>query len=170
MARVTYPSLEHVAIEKRPYPAELLEGCETGLILFAAAFLGHNDAIHFAEAGVRDVTLVDVDGPRLAEMRDLYSNEWTFLERDAWDVAGQAREAGLTFDAVSVDTFTGAAMTRSLDDLEAWTSIANRFVTVTATRDVVFGGVFIPGDWNVRLFPRSSEAYWLVLEPDRVPA
>lgn len=169
MTRVTYPSLEHVAMEKRPYPAELLVGCETGLILFGAAFLGHNDAIHFAEAGVPDVTVVDVDGPRLEEMSTLYRGDgWLFVEADAWDYAAAALEEGQSYDAVSVDTFTGAAMIRSLDDLEAWTSIARKFVTVTITREI--GEAMIPADWEHRFVRRSLDVYWLVLERERVEA
>jgi hypothetical protein len=168
VTRVTYPSLEHVAIEKRPYPAELLEGCQSGLVLFAAAFLGHNDAIHFAEAGVPNVTLVDVDGERLEEMRGLYRDpSWEWLEADAWDVARDARRLDAKFDAVSVDTFTGAALERSLGDLELWTSIARRVVTVTATRDSSYR---VPRHWRSRVLGRSSLAYWLILEPDRVAA
>ena len=155
-------------MEKRPYPAELLAGCESGLVLFAAAFLGHNDAIHFAEAGVPNVTLVDVDGERLNEMKDLYRDEtWQFVEADAWEYARTARDYDLAFDAVSVDTFTGPALERSLGDLTAWTSIARRFVTVTATRDV---GFQLPDRWRYRILWRSSLAYWLVLEPERVAA
>lgn len=168
MSRVSYPSLEHVAMEKRPYPAELLEGCESGLCLFAAAFLGHNDAIHFAEAGVPDVTLVDVDGERLREMNELYRDKrWTFAESDAFAFARFARQLGSKWDAVSVDTFTGSALERSLGDLEQWTSIARRFVTVTATRDASYR---LPRGWRSRIVWRSSAAYWLVLEPARVPA
>lgn len=155
-------------MEKRPYPAELLEGCESGLILFAAAFLGHNDAIHFAEAGVPNVTLVDVDGERLEEMKSLYrSRVWSFVEADAWTYAEACREYDLMFDAVSVDTFTGSALERSLGDLEAWTSIARRFVTVTATHEASWR---LPRGWNSRIMRRSSTAYWLILEPARVAA
>lgn len=162
VSRVTYPSLEHVAMEKRPYPAELLEDCETGLVLFAAAFLGHNDAIHFAEAGVR-TTCVDVDEPRLEEMRTLYRDpEWSWVVGDAWEYARKVRDAGQRFDAVSVDTFTGAATDRSLANLEAWTSIANRVVIATA-----IGTHFdIPPGWSGRLRRRSDTVDWLVLRPD----
>ena len=168
MSRITYPSLEHVAMEKRPYPAELLAGCESGLCLFAAAFLGHNDVIHFAEAGIPDVTLVDVDGERLREMNELYRDKrWQFIEADAFGFARASRILGTKWDAVSVDTFTGSALERSLGDLEQWTSIARRFVTVTATRDASYR---VPRGWRSSIHWRSTDAYWLVLEPDRVPA
>lgn len=164
MTRVHYPSLEHVALEKRPYPADLLAGCKSGLVLFAAAFLGHNDAIHFAEAGVPDVTLVDVDGPRLDEMQELYRDpSWNFREDDAFEFARVARAAGLRWDAVSVDPFSGAALERTLVDLSQWTALASRLVAVTLTRGEVY---VVPRGWRrLRVVERSSSAYWLVLVP-----
>lgn len=167
MTRVAYPSLEHVAMQARPYPRELLADCDTGLVLFAAAFLGHNDAVHFAEAGVRDVTLVDVDGERLGEMAELYrSDEWTFVEDDAFAYSRDARGLGAKYDAVSVDTFTGAAMDRSLDDLCQWTELARRVVTVTA---LVGSRFSVPLGWNASTLDRGSDAVWLILTP-AVPA
>lgn len=161
MSRIAYPSLEHVAMAARAYPTEILEGRRTGLVLFAAAFLGHNDAIHFADAGL-ETTCVDVDGERLEEMRALYRDEsWRWIERDAWDFAREAAEDGELYDVVSADTFTGAAMERSLSDLETWTTIARYAVTVTATRQATFR---LPKHWRMRAVERSPNAYWLVLE------
>src|SRR3990172_9872911 len=110
-------TLEHVAMQARPYPTELLEGCETGLVLFAAAFLGHNDAIHFAEAGIT-TSCVDIDSEGLAEMRELYPDSWAFVTVDAWHFAEACASEGVQWDAVSVDTFSGDATRRSLDSLE----------------------------------------------------
>lgn len=162
MDRVTYPSLEHVAIDASVFPIDVLEGAESGLVLFAAAFLGRNDAIHYAEAGVPDVTLVDIDGERLEEMRALYrSPSWEWLERDAFAFAREAREAGRVWDVVSVDTFTGEALERSVGDLEAWTSIARRAVVVTSRRTSAY---VIPDGWRSRRVKRSVLVEWLVLE------
>lgn len=163
MARVSYPSLEHVAMEKCRYPAELLEGAESGLILFAAAFLGRNDAIHFAEAGVPNVTLVDIDGERLREMADLYRDPtWTFSEADAFAFARFARLVGSKWDVVSVDTFTGTATDRSLNELEQWTEIANRAVVAT----IAGAGAVVPSGWTWSIVEREgpTDANWLVLE------
>lgn len=160
MGAVTYPTLEHVAQEARPYPTHLLEGCETGLVLFAAAFLGHNDAIHMAEAGM-DVMCVDIDRERLLEMEMLYPARWSFSSADAWDYANLWSRKGWQWDAVSVDTFTGDAMRRSLDSLELWCSLARRLVTVTITDDVL--EVEKVEGWTMSLYPRSDHVAWLVL-------
>ena len=146
MDTVTYRTLEHVAGQARPYPAHLLEGCESGLVLFSAAFLGHNDAIHFAEAGLV-TTCIDTDADRLHEMRELYPEQWAFVNTDAYAYAEAARHEELTWDAVSVDTFTGPMTRRSLDSLELWCSLAERLVTATVTnRDSLHGaeGLGVP--------------------------
>lgn len=162
MGAVSYPTLEHVAQEARPYPVALLDKCETGLCLFAAAFCGHNDAVHFAEAGLVG-TCVDIDGERLLEMRDLYPPDWTFTVADAWKFADTACALDLWWDAVSIDTFTGDAMCHSLDSLDLWCSLARRFVTVTLTEDAR-DSYRVPQGWNSFHFQRAQGVYWLVLE------
>lgn len=162
MATVTYPTLEHVAMEATPFPVDVLEGVESGLVLFAAAFGGVNDAIRFAEAGVRDVTLIDLNRRALDQMTALYRDErWSFAQADAWSFARFAAVAGSTWDVVTVDTYTGDATNRSLSRLEDWTSIANRAVVATATRA---HSPRIPAGWRSRRVVRSGLAEWLVLE------
>lgn len=155
--------LEHVAMQARPYPEHLLEGCETGLCLFAAAFRGHNDAIHFALAGMR-ATCVDVDGLRLREMATLYPGDWSWRVMDAWEFAEQQQVEGIMYDAVSVDTFTGDALHRSLASLDLWCSLARKAVTVTITDDI--DHVEFPEGWTSSLYPRSDHVSWLVLTRD----
>lgn len=156
---VTYPTLEHVAMQARPYPTHLLEGCETGLVLFAAAFLGHNDAIHFAEMGI-ETTCVDIDGERLSEMRGLYPDSWRFVESDAWKFADTAYAEEMSYDAVSADTFSGDAMRRSLDSLDLWCSLTRKVVTVTYTAGEAYE---VPDGWRGDLYERVTGVYWLVL-------
>lgn len=166
MVTLTYPTLEHVAQEARPYPDHLLADCSTGLALFAAAFLGHNDAIHFALAGMR-ATCVDVDDEGLDRMREIYPDDWSFLFSDAWSFAQRANGFGERWDAVSVDTFTGDSMERSLRSLNLWTGLARRLVTVTYRVEdprVELIRPFIPRGWIWSLYPRSGAIYWLTLE------
>lgn len=153
-------TLEHVAMQARPYPADLLVGCETGGCLFSAAFRGWNDAIHFALAGVQTVC-VDIDDEALAEMRPLYPDDWVFVEADAWEYAEQLRATRNQLDVVSVDTFTGAAMHRALDSVDLWCSIARKAVTLTYTDGAVYR---VPDGWRASLYHRSGDVNWLVLE------
>lgn len=156
---MSYPTLEHVAQEAHPYPVELLEGAESGLLLFAAGFLGHNDGVHFAERGI-PCDCVDVDRDRLEEMRQLYPRDWNFHVDDAFDFAREA-VGRRRWDVVSVDTFTGDVMERALEHLRIWTALANRAVTVTLTAGTSYAA---PRGWTHWLYPRSVSVYWLVLE------
>jgi hypothetical protein len=151
--------LEAVSRVARPFPAWLLNGCETGLCLFAAAFLGHNDAIHFARAGIQ-TTCIDKDAARIEKMIDLYPRDWEFLTTDAWGFSDDSRAHGDHWDAVSVDTWRGDAERRSLDSLDLWCSLANKLVTVTHTTGLDY---VVPDGWNARLFERAHNVNWLVL-------
>jgi hypothetical protein len=156
--------LDRISEQARPYPADMLRPHRTGLCLFAAAYLGHNDAIHMARKDMV-VTCVDTDRRRLSEMSHLYPDDWQFVAADAWEFAKQARRDRLEWDFVSVDTFTGDATDRSMESLELWCSLARK--AVTATFAVKSGtGWASPAGWRVSLFPRSDLASWLVLRRD----
>jgi hypothetical protein len=153
-------TLEHVATNAKAFPRENLEGCETGLVLFCGAFLGVNDAIHFAQAGIPTVC-VDSNDYLLAAMRGLYPEDWEFVHSDAWRYAEAARDLGLTWDAVSVDTWTGDASARSMESLELWTAIAERLVVVTLGQADTW---VTPAGWRAWTVERSDKADWLCLE------
>lgn len=162
MAAVTVlvAPLDRISREACPYPADMLANCDTGLCLFAAAFLGHNDAIHFARQDVA-TTCVDQDSRRLAEMQGIYPAGWVFLAADSWRYAEASRDAGLMWDAVSVDTWTGDACQRSMDSLDLWCSLARRCVTVTIPAGATPP---VPAGWNHYEYPRSERASWLVMQ------
>ena len=157
-----YPTLTHVAQEARPYPTYLLENAKTGLCLFSAAFMGHNEAIHFA---LEDVftTCVDIDAAKLEVMADLYPEDWRFICRDAWEYAERAAAREETWDVVSVDTFRGNATERSLADLGVWTAIADQAVAATLEIGQTYE---VPEGWSSHTFQRNSEVFWLVLTRD----
>src|SRR6188472_4437148 len=112
--RVLGAPLDAVSRDARAYPAHLLRESGEGLCLFAARFFGINDAVHMARAGM-DLTLVDT-APRVIEMADMYGA--SAVQGDAWEFAQEAWADGEQWDAVSVDTYTGDATTRSLSTLE----------------------------------------------------
>ena len=147
-----------------PYPVELLPQGGTGLCLFAAAFLGENDAAHMRDAGM-DVFLVDIDKERLVEMRKLYSDESMVAVCDAWEFAEKwariFRPAG--WDVVSVDNFTGEIEPRVLKSLPLWCSLARSLVTVTLGNGQRYE---VPEGWNANTMRRSPLASWLVLTRD----
>jgi len=162
--RISYRSLEQIATQARPYPVPMLRGAESALVLFAAAFLGHNDAIHFAQQSGLRATCVDTDAERLEEMRALYAKcpGWEFVEADAWTYAEAARREDVTFDVVSLDPFTGDAMERVLQSLELWTALANDVVIVGT--DAGIPDDLIPYGWvSWGYVNRSAGAEWLIL-------
>ena len=154
--KVLEPPLDAISRVARPYPAYLLPEGGTGLCLFAAAFLGHNDAIHMARAEMT-VTLVDIS-ERVMEMAHIYDADYYY--GDAWGFAEYNARSGESWDVVSVDTFTGDTERRSLDSLDLWCSLARTAVTVTHSN----GSEYVtPDGWTDELFPRSSDVNWLVL-------
>jgi hypothetical protein len=159
---ISYPTIEHVAMEARPYPTHLLENARTGLILFSAAFLGHNDAIHFALEDV-ETTCVDINAERLEEMSRLYPDDWVFVCRDAWEFAAERAAAGDKWDVVSADSFLGNATDKSLMSLELWCSVAGRALTATLP---VGADYDVPVGWTADTFVRNSNVLWLVLTRD----
>lgn len=156
--------LDAIYAEATPYPAHLLREGDTGLCLFAAAFLGTNDAVHMARSGMR-VTCVDTDGPRLAEMEGLYPKDWAFHVEDAWDWALDAYSRGDRWDVVSVDTFTGNATDQSCKTIGLWLSLANRAVTMTIPHraELVKSEAEATTEWKASRYERSWRADWLVL-------
>lgn len=152
--------LDKISREARPYPSFRLPEAGTGLCLFAAAFLGVNDAIHMARKDMT-VTCVDVDRDRLSAMAELYPDTWRFEHADAWEYATLMRDSGAEWDAVSIDTFTGDASRRSTRTLDLWCSLATKIVTVTVGEHDEWAA---PPGWEEWVYPRSDLAAWLVLE------
>ena len=160
MAPVTLSGpLSDVSKDARAYPVHLLRQGGSGLCLFAARFYGINDAIHM-KRNEMSLTLVDV-APRVLEMRIMY--ECAAVQTDAWEFAEWSRDQGEQWDAVSVDTYTGDATTRSLGDLELWCSLARDVVTCTHVTGQPYT---VPEGWRDWLFERNPRGgiNWLVLE------
>lgn len=157
--KVLEAPLAAISLVARPYPAYLLPEGGTGLCLFAAAFLGHNDAIHMARMEM-EISLVDLD-PKVQQMGDTY---WPYVKMahvgDAWEFAEWAYDEGMEWDVVSADTFTGEAERKSLDSLGLWCSLARNAVTVTHSNGSDYT---VPKGWTGELFARSSDVNWLVL-------
>jgi hypothetical protein len=148
-------------MEARPYPVHLLEGHRTGLLLYGAGFLGHNDAVHYAMAGL-ECTVVDTDAGRLDEMRGLYDGAWAFVAADAVGFAEAAADADMFWDCVSVDPYTGDAMAVAHERLELWCSVARHLVTMGCQRGDTWRA---PAGWHSHLYERDGAGmFWLTLE------
>lgn len=143
------------------YPTGVLRGTESALILFGAAFLGVNDAIHFAKAGIARVTVVDIDETRLERMRPLYPDSWEFVAADAFAFADERRDEGMLYDLVSADPFSDL-MPRCRESLPTLCALARRFVVLGVEHGLTPAA---PPGWRGRRFERSAPHDWFVLEP-----
>jgi hypothetical protein len=143
------------------YPVALLEGCETALVLFAAAFWGRQDAAHIADAGLT-ATCVDLDRQKLDEMRRVYPDDWTFVDSDAFEYA---KKRNVPFDIVSLDPFTNL-MARCADELPLWCSLATRAVILGSGSETWLRA---PDGWDITDTRHRSDfnggIFWTVLEP-----
>lgn len=146
------------------YPGQLLEGCKTALVLFAAGFLGKQDAYWIAEAGLRALC-VDSDGHKLEDMREMYPGDWAFDRGDVFDIARDAKKVGFQFDVVSLDPWTHDFQ-RCADSLDLWCSLARRAVILGTGHSTV---VTVPEGWRITEVRKRSDydggVYWTCLEP-----
>jgi len=108
------------------------------------------------------VDCVDVNHSALMQMATLYPRDWSFHHDDAWTFAEESRAAGVVWDCVSVDTFTGDAEQRSMASLDLWCALAASLVTATVTTTMRWRA---PDGWRGSLFFRSPDVHWLVLRP-----
>lgn len=171
--------LDHPAdrwqVEEEDYPADLLAGADSVLLLFAAGFGGRNDGQWVRDAGVPAVTAVDLDGDALRTMRDSFPSEWEFVCEDAFEFA---RSEERTWDIVSVDL--PSSMPLEMADVAAWCRLANRHVVSTVMRHNFPWQVGIsqlpppPQGWSYRrLHHRSSYrggCWWLVTSREEAAA
>jgi hypothetical protein len=155
-------SLEAVRHDASVFPRDVLAGCQSALMLFCAAFHGRNDCIWVEEAGLTDVTAIDLDEGKLEQMRELYPESWRFVCADAF-AAPRALATG-HWDLVCVDAFGGNDADRALTMLDEWCRLARKVVVITAIGQVAHEA---PAGWTSRFVRRSDHlggCYWLVLE------
>ncbi len=150
-----------------PYPVDVLDGCETALIVFAAEFGGMNDCAWIVDAGVR-ATCVDINAEKLEAMREHYSDDWGYWCCDAYDYAAEAGESGHQWDVVSLDPFTNHFQ-KCADNIDAWCKLARRAVIIGTGTDTIIKS---PVGWQqtdcVKRTNYQGGVFWTVLEP--VPA
>lgn len=162
MDSVILESVRNVADDT--YPHERLEGIRSALMCFCAAFMGRQDCVWVADAGIT-ATAVDNELEHVELMQKAYPDDWEFVTADVYQYAGERYAAGDKFDLVSLDP-----PTNQFEDAAAlcalWCGIADRLVIFGTGRDTEINP---PPGWVVtdRVF-RSAKydgSYWAVLEP-----
>lgn len=142
------------------YPVDTLEGCADALLLFAAGFLGRQDGIHIADAGMTAVC-VDYRRELLHAMAAIYPHDWQFVQGDVYALVdrGELPEA----DVVSVDCPSGHFQICA-DLIDKWCALARRSVVLGTGAAVE---VFPPYGWSVTGRHRRSSfaggTFWVVL-------
>jgi hypothetical protein len=163
-------TLEDLKTNDGNYPHSVLVGCETALVVFAAGFLGQQDAVWIADAGLR-ATLVDEDAAKLNYMRGLYPDDWKYHCADAYAWCSATEQAILTtspngqWDIVSLDPWTNQ-FDRCADMIATWCRLARHAVIIGTGTDTV---VEPPAGWEVTDVRKRTDydggVFWTVLEP-----
>lgn len=124
------------------------DGCESALCLFSAEWLGKQDVYWLAKAGLTG-TCVDLQGDKLAQMRELYPEGWKFHEDDVYGFSELAVERGWQWDVVNLDPWTGQFQ-QCADLIDRWTTLARKVVVI--------------GHGNYRLTPPEAPEGWTLVQ------
>ncbi len=89
----------------RPFPTSTLQSANSAAAFFCAAFGGQNDAVHYLNHGIKDVSLIDQQFEKLAGMRKHYPGEWNYFLCDAFAAVKELR-GRRSFDVVSCDQWS----------------------------------------------------------------
>ena len=128
------PTIDDLRLHgQRAFPVALSHECANAICFFCAQFYGKNDVIHLSTAGMEDVTLVDLDDAKLAIMKSIYPQGWTYRIGDAYAVAAELNQENTRFDLVVCDPYSSAAPTVLFDKFEDFFGIAEKyFVTLVS--------------------------------------
>ena len=152
-------TLEDLRIEDMSFPHSVLAGCETALCVFAAGFLGRQDAFWVADAGLR-ATVVDSDPMMVKQMRKMYPPSWDWRIIDAYRFATDEE-----WDVVTLDPWTNQFQLCA-DHLPAWCRMARHAVVLGTGIDT---DVVAPPGWEITDVRQRSDydggVFWTVLEP-----
>ena len=145
------------------YPRELLAECGDALVLFAAGFLGRQDAFWIAEAGLAAIC-VDVRLNLLHEMAAVYPPDWQFVVGDVYELA--VFDALASADLVSIDCPSGH-FEQCAGMVDRWCALARRYVVLGTGEHTPLD---VPAGWTeIERRYRSDFAggtYWAVLKRD----
>lgn len=155
---------QHALYSGSVFPSFALEGCETALCLFSAAWLGKQDAYWVAKAGLVG-TCVDLDGGRLAEMDDIYPDDWLFVHADVFEFAANW-DGFHHWDVVTLDPFTNL-FERCADMLPTWCGLARKTV-ILGHGNYRLTEPTAPEGWALTRRIKRSDfkggVYWLVYQ------
>lgn len=151
------------ATDPMNFPLELLNADDTALVVFAAGFMGVQDAYWIRQAGMV-ATCMDDDPVKLAEMAPLYPATWEFILADAYSYA-LTETTRRQWDVVTLDPWTNN-MDKCASFIREWCRMAHKAVVIGTG---VSTYVEAPDGWEVTDKRKRTEydggVYWTVLEP-----
>jgi hypothetical protein len=146
-----------------PFPRYVLQTCDNALMLFCAGFYGKNDCVWVEEAGITNVTAVDIDQDKVNVMKSLYPDEWEFLVEDVYSFTAKATSKGLEYTLVVADVpLTQFESSRPW--YKHWCLLSTKYVLITAEANAFVRAGHLPRDWKVKaVINRTSQSSWLFL-------
>jgi len=143
-------ALEFSAIEHQycgsVYPGpDTFDGCADALCLFSAEWYGRQDVYWLAKYGLA-THCVDLNGPNLGAMADVYPNDFSFTVCDAYEFSEYAVEDGQSWDVVTLDPWCGQ-FDRCAELMDTWATLARK--------------VIVLGHGNYRLKEPVAPAGWV---------
>lgn len=97
------PSLDILRQRSLFYPTQYLVGQSSALAVFVTYFLGRNDVMYIHDAGIKRVTLVDLDATGLELMKQIYPSHWAYVAQDYRGFLDDAIARGESYDVISCD-------------------------------------------------------------------
>lgn len=142
---MTFPTRDQVW-EKRSapkaFPSPLVEGARSAVSFFSAAFFGRNDVVYLDQAAVPEITLVDIDGPKVAAMARIYPTVREVYGEDAYAVADRMHRGGQTVDVVVCDPNTDQGWFVLAENFDRFTRLARQsWVTGVTAAELERAGV-----------------------------
>lgn len=142
------------------FPHHALQGCDSALVMFCAAFGGNQDARWVRDAGLT-ATCIDLDQPKLHAMANSYPKDWRFLCGDVYEFPASTTDM---WDVVTLDPFTNQ-FDRCAGMIDDWCRLARHAVVIGTGAETI---VEAPDGWEVTgTYQRSTYdggVYWTLVE------
>jgi hypothetical protein len=118
----------------RPFPVKVLENVRSACAFYSVGLMGMRDVIHLQGKCVPEVTLVDIDGEKMAEMRKIYPQNWDYVVGDADEVLSLFRRQKRRFDVIVLDPWVTDQI-RIMERLSDLLDIANQYVVISLSKN-----------------------------------
>lgn len=128
------PTPEIMTRSAGPFPKSHLVGKTSALCVFTVRQLGRHDVIHVFNAGIENVTLVDLDASWMEKLKRIYSPRWSYVAPiDYRAFLEKALAEGRKFDVVITDPPLGLANEVVVENFGKFLSLCNHTLIMLFT-------------------------------------